>query len=225
MASTDLIMTSSIHTVDVSDTSSYQFNNPGTFEIVCQDNNELRAMINVGNSSENATHSEIIVDNKLMPLVYSHAAVMGVTFGVLLPIGAYMAYHYFVVVHVVIQIISIIAAMIGFVIIVTYVEVTHKTHFRFPIHGVVGLALILLVLIMPFLRLHRRVRQYHHKLGQIMAFFGIANVLLVSVSGTSIHTHYYNAIRAIVVYNQLVTINKSVMIVAQDMTTSTYIIL
>lgn len=134
-------------------------------------------MINVRNTSKNA--SETAIDSKLEPLVYSHAAVMGITFGILLPMGAFLAYHYFAVVHIVIQVISLIAALVGLVIIVTYVEVTNKSHFQFPIHGVVGLALILLLLIMPFLRLHRRLREHHHKLGQIVAFFGMANVLLV----------------------------------------------
>ena len=168
--------------IDVSHTSSHQFNNPGNFGIVCQEDKELRALINVRNTSENA--SETVIDSKLEPLIYSHAAVMGITFGVLLPIGAILAYHYFVVVNIVFQVISVIAALVGFAIIVTYVEITHKSHFRFPIHGVVGLALILLLILLlvitALLRLHRRLIEYHHKLGQIVAFFGMANVLLVS---------------------------------------------
>lgn len=148
------------------------------FEIVCQEDSELRALINVTNTSQNA--SEITINSTLEPLIYSHAAVMGITFGVLIPLGVYLAYQYLAVVHIAIQVVSIIAALTGFVIIVTYVEVTHKRHFQFPIHGVVGLGLILLLLIMPFLQLHRRLREHHHKLGQIVAFFGMANVLLVS---------------------------------------------
>lgn len=172
--------------IDVSHVSSYQFNEPGKFEIVCQEDDELRALILVdyGHSTntseaEGATEMAAVRDT-LLPLLYSHAAVMGITFGILFPVGAYMAYHYFTTVHIVLQAISMIGTVSGLVLVVVYVELTHEHHFRFPIHGVVGLALILLVLIMPFLRLHRRVREYHHKLGQIVAFFGMANVLLVS---------------------------------------------
>ena len=138
-------------------------------------------LINVGNTStlENATKT-VAVNDSLKPLLYSHAAVMGLTFGVLFPVGAYMAYHYFTTVHIIIQAISMLGTTFGFIVIIVYVEKTHSHHFQFPIHGVVGLALVLLILIMPFLHLHRRVKKYHHKLGQIVAFFGMANVLLVS---------------------------------------------
>ena len=112
-------------------------------------------------------------------MVYTHAAVMGTIFGVVLPIGAYLAYQYFAIAHFVIQLISLVGGLAGLVIVVTYVELTHKHHIQFPIHGVVGLALLLLMVTMPFLRVHKKLRKYHRRLGHVVVFFGMANVLLV----------------------------------------------
>lgn len=151
------------------------------------EDNQLRTLINVGNASANETARDV-----LKPILYSHAAVMGIVFGVLLPIGAYMAYHYFTIVHLVIQIISVIGALVGLVLVLVYAQLSHEQHFRFPIHGVVGLALVLLVMVAPFLRVHKRLTRYHRKLGQIVTFFGMANVLLVSKhwGRLSVHTRY-----------------------------------
>lgn len=112
-------------------------------------------------------------------MIYTHAAMMGTIFGVVLPIGAYLAYQYFAIAHFVIQLISVFGALAGLVIVVVYVELTHKHHIQFPIHGVIGLALLLLMMVMPFLRLHKKLKTYHHKLGHIVVYFGMANVLLV----------------------------------------------
>lgn len=112
-------------------------------------------------------------------MLYTHAAVMGTIFGVILPIGAYLAFQYFAVAHFIIQVISLIGGLAGLVIVVTYVELTHKHHIRFPIHGVVGLSLLLLMVVMPFLRVHKNLKTCHHRLGHIVVFFGMANVLLV----------------------------------------------
>ena len=120
-----------------------------------------------------------MLDSKLKPMIYTHAAVMGTIFGVVLPIGAYLAYQYFAVAHFVIQVISVIGGLAGLVIVVTYVELTHQHHIQFPIHGVIGLALLLLMVVMPFLRVHKNLKKYHHRLGHIVVFFGMANVLLV----------------------------------------------
>ena len=174
------LLRTSPHTgIDVSHTSSYQFNEPGIFEIVCMEDDQLRTLINVGNIT--MTSVKISTANEgLEPILYSHASVMGLVFGVLLPIGVYAAYHYFTILGIVIEVISVIGSLVGLVLIVVYAELSNNQHFRFPIHGVVGLALVLLLLVLPFLRVHRRVARYHRKLGQVVAFFGMANVLLVS---------------------------------------------
>lgn len=112
-------------------------------------------------------------------MIYTHAAVMGITFGIALPIGAYLAYQYYVIAHFVIQLFSLIGGLTGLIVVVVYVELTHKRHIRFPIHAVVGLALLLLMIIMPALRVHKNLRNHHHKLGHIVVYFGMANVLLV----------------------------------------------
>ena len=158
------------------------------------EDDQLRTLINVGNVS--TTLVELMANETtqdvLKPILYSHAAVMGIVFGVLLPIGAYMAYHYFTIVHLVIQVISVVGALVGLVLVVVYAQLSHEQHFRCPIHSVVGLGLVLLVLVAPVLRVHRRLTRYHRKLGQIVTFFGMANVLLVSkhCGGLSPHTRY-----------------------------------
>ena len=166
--------------IDVTESSAYQFNQPGVFEIVCQQDADLRALINVSHVENFSEISSKTDNNKLKPLIYTHAALMGTIFGVLLPVGAYLAYQYLAIVHIVIQAISLVGGLAGLITVVVYVELTHKHHIQFPIHGVIGLALLLLMLVMPFLRVHKNLRKYHHKLGHIVVFFGMANVLLVS---------------------------------------------
>lgn len=157
------------------------------FEIACQEDRSLRALITVndiGNTSETT-------NDKLKPLLYTHVTLMGLVFGVLLPIGAYLAYHYFTIVHVVVQAISMLAALLGLIMVVVYVELTHGKHFQFPIHGAIGMGLLLFMLIMPLLRLHKTVKIFHPKLGHVIVFFGMTNVIVVSYDSRMIR-HYDN---------------------------------
>ncbi len=149
------------------------------FELACQQDGDLTARINVSYLENASEASSNILDSKLKPMLYTHAAVMGTIFGVVLPIGAYLAYQYLAVAHFVIQVISLVGGLAGLVIVVTYIELTHKNHIQFPIHGVVGLGLLVLMVVMPFLRVHKNLKKYHHRLGHIVVFFGMANVLLV----------------------------------------------
>lgn len=155
-----------------SSTSSFQFTEPGSYEVYCTEDTSLNASIKV---------IEMQVEDPYRPLLYTHAALMGVTFGVLLPLGAFLAHHQKFTVHKITQPIGILLALAGFVMVLVYVSLSHGRHFRFLIHGVVGLALLLLTfLLMPTLLLHKPWHKWHKRCGHVIAFFGMANVLLVS---------------------------------------------
>lgn len=101
-------------------------------------------------------------------------------FGVLLPVGAFMAHHQVKLVHKVVQPLGLLLALVGLVMVIVYVQLTNGKHFRPLIHAVLGLALLILaVLGMPILLLKKQ-RTWHKKCGQIVVFFGMANILLVS---------------------------------------------
>ena len=66
--------------------------------------------------------------------------------------------------------------------VVVYVELTSGEHYHFPIHGVLGLALLVAVLlVMPAFLLQKQWRTWHRRCGHVVAFFGMANVLVVSI--------------------------------------------
>ena len=120
-------------------------------------------------------------DDEYEALVYIHAGLMGLTFGILLPTGAFLASHKYFRVHMISQPIGIALAITGLVMVVAYVEVTSGKHFDKLIHGVVGLTILVLVfLVMPILLAKKQWRRWHRRTGHIVAFFGMGNVLLVS---------------------------------------------
>lgn len=126
------------------------------------------------------------------PLLYTHAAVMGMVFGVLLPLGAFLAHHRVLLVHRVLQPIGLLLATVGLVLVVVYVELSGGKHFAHLVHGVVGLvlliaavlgmpALILLPMVKAVERKVKNMRTWHRRCGHVVAFFGMGNVLVVSV--------------------------------------------
>ena len=158
----------------------YQFKNPGTFTLQCEEDPSIKALVVVTNATSSAPPPP--PPSRYLPLIYSHAAAMGVAFGILFPIGAFLAYNNVRVVNWVIYPIAMLLAVAGFVLTIVYVELTDKAHFKFLIHGVFGLAVLLLALFaMPLLIIAKRSRKWHWRTGHIVAFFGMANILLVSV--------------------------------------------
>ncbi len=118
----------------------------------------------------------------LLPLLYTHVALMAVAFGFLFPLAAFLYYHRISLAYKLLFPVALLLAVCGLVIVLVYVELTaDKSHFGYPIHGVVGVALVaLVVVVMPLLLLHRKSRAYHFRLGHAVAFFGMGNILLVS---------------------------------------------
>lgn len=169
----------------------YHFKSSGSFELFCSENNGISAAVIVvseNNTNHSICHSIETEDESsdYKALLYSHAGIMGITFGILLPLGAFLAHHEKLLAHKIIQPTGIILALIGFVMIIVYVQLTTKEHFQFVIHGFVGLTLFLMVfLLMPFLLLKKQWRMWHRRCGHIIAFFGMGNVLVVSI--VSIH--------------------------------------
>jgi len=150
----------------------------GSYEIYCTEDNSLRASVVVVNNTATETQDG---PGQYSPVLYTHAALMGITFGILLPLGAFLAHHEKFLIHKVTQPTGLLLALIGFVMVIVYVSLAHGQHFRFLIHGVVGLALLLLaLLVMPALLLYKPLRKWHRRCGHVVAFFGMGNVLLVS---------------------------------------------
>lgn len=153
---------------------SYQFSNPGTYQVVCHENASVNSTISVSGLAT--------VINKFSPLLYTHAALMAITFGFLFPIGGFLASINFTLVHKFMQPLGLVLASIGFVLVIVYVHLSQLTHFRFLIHSLVGLALMALVLFAMPLLLFQKSRAWHKRTGHIVAFFGLGNVLLVWTS-------------------------------------------
>ena len=153
-------------------TSFFQFTEPGSYEVYCTEDTSLNASVQVVTMQAEGPYK---------PLLYIHAALMGITFGILLPLGAFLAHHQKFTIHKITQPTGILFALVGFIMVLVYVGLSHGRHFRFLIHGVVGLALLLLTfLLMPALLLRKPWHKWHKRCGHIIAFFGMANVLLVS---------------------------------------------
>ncbi len=150
---------------------SYRFNFPGTYRIVCENDPSFQATVSV---------PSVPTPQSLLPLLYSHVALMIAAFGVLLPVGGFLAHHQVKLVHKVVQPLGVLLGLIGLVLVVVYVQLTHGRHFKPLIHAVVGLVLLLLAAVGMPLLLFRKERTWHKKCGQIVVFFGLANVLLVS---------------------------------------------
>jgi len=112
-------------------------------------------------------------------LILSHASIMSVCFGIMLPVGVFLATNGSPFAHKIFQPGGIILAMVGYGLVLVYIEVEEKKHFN-SIHAIVGFSLVLLTAVMPFLRLRKDLHYLHKKCGIIIVFYGMANVLLVS---------------------------------------------
>ena len=130
----------------------------------------------------------------LSELIYSHAGIMAITFGILLPLGALMANFQGKIVHIVVQIVGILLALVGLSLSIAYTELNDGIHFC-RVHAVVGLAIVIAALLFqPVLKLlvvtplrdkwKGYSRIWHKRLGVCIVFFGMFNVFLVS----NIHT-------------------------------------
>ena len=118
----------------------------------------------------------------LRPLLYTHVALMAAAFGVLLPVAVFLYYHGVTLGYKILLPTAMVTAVCGLILVVVYVQLTSDDgHFRFLIHGATGVALVgLMVLGLPLLLLQKKLRVYHFRLGHVLAFFGLGNILLVS---------------------------------------------
>ena len=113
-------------------------------------------------------------------LLFSHASIMSVSFGILLPVGAMLAASGSPFAHKIFQPGGIVLAIVGYGLVLAYIEVEDKRHFN-TVHSFVGFFLIMLILVMPFIRLRRELHYVHRKCGVVIVFYGMINVLLVRV--------------------------------------------
>jgi len=155
------------------DVRSLELQTPGLYTINCEQNPELNTTIIVGAAGG-------VPNTHLIELLYTHAALMAIAFGFLLPIGAFLAHNKVTLAHKILQPLGILLGLSGLVLVIVYVHLSHGSHFRFVIHSAVGLVLLLMVTIgMPLLLL-KKPRIWHKRMGHVVVFFGMANILLVS---------------------------------------------
>ena len=114
-----------------------------------------------------------------MALLYAHAAAMILAFGVLLPVGAFMAHGQRPFVHKLTQPTGIAVGLAGLAMIVAYVQVTSRAHFRLTVHAVVGVVILALSLATPLLLVRIQWRRWHRGCGHVITCLGLANILLV----------------------------------------------
>ena len=170
------------------------FNTPGVYYLRCQGNCTLLANITVL-QEDNANASLLPTctsQTRLNELIYSHAAIMAFTFGLLLPLGALLASCKIHLAHMIVQPLGLLLAIVGLALSVTYMTVNNKDHFQ-QLHSIFGFVLILVAsLIQPVMRLlilapvkdawESRFSAWHKRLGVAIVFFGMSNVFLVSVN-------------------------------------------
>lgn len=175
---------------------SYVFTTPGVYYLRCQGNCTLLANITVlqeGNANTSLLPT-CTRQTRLNELIYSHAAIMAFTFGLLLPLGALLASCKIHLAHMIIQPLGLLLAVVGLALSVTYMTVNNKDHFQ-QLHSIFGFILILVAaLIQPVMRLlilapvkdawESRFSAWHKRLGVAIVFFGMSNVFLVSVNFT-----------------------------------------
>lgn len=113
-------------------------------------------------------------------LLFSHASIMSVSFGILMPVGALLAANGSPFAHKIVQPGGIILSLVGYGLVLAYIEVEEKSHFNTS-HSVVGFFLVLLIFLMPFMRLRRELHYIHKKCGVVIVFYGMTNVLLVRI--------------------------------------------
>jgi len=117
-------------------------------------------------------------------LLLSHASIMSVSFGILLPIGVLLVTNGSPFAHKILQPGGIILAVVGCGLVLAYIEVEERKHFN-TVHSFVGFFLVLLILLMPFMRLRRELHYVHKKCGVVIVFYGMINVLLVRIYSTT----------------------------------------
>ena len=165
----------------------YTFNQSGVYHLYCNRDCKKLATVTVldnngaENGSKEAKHKEII---------YIHAVVMVFSFAVILPLGALLANLKKPIIHMILQPLGMILAIIGLIMAVAYKEFNETTHFN-RLHTIFGLLLMIVAIIaQPALKFSvmspmrekwkKLVTLWHKRLGLVAVFSGIFNIFLVS---------------------------------------------
>lgn len=163
----------------------YIFDTTGVYQLVCDGyDSNCRQLATVTVLKEEGGLT------RYQEIIYTHAVVMAITFGLIFPFGALLAYLRKPVVHMVIQPLGLLMAVAGFLMAVVYKEINSTTHFN-QLHTVFGLLLTAVALIvLPSLKLsvmtpigdkwQKLLKLWHKKLGVVAVFAGIFNIFLVS---------------------------------------------
>ena len=173
------VTTSSIPSLGI-----YHFQQSGIYQLTC--NEDLLANITV-------LHNFLLPPNqhkRYKELIYTHGALMFLSFALIIPLGALLAHFKKPVVHMILQPLALVLACISFILAVVYKELNGEPHLN-QLHNVVGLMLLTVaILVMPSLKIfviapitekwRKIVSIWHKRLGLATIFFGLFNILLVS---------------------------------------------
>lgn len=140
---------------------------------VSRDNNNMAA---AGTDCDECTFKNDVSEG----LLFSHASIMSVSFGILIPVGALLAANGSPFAHKIVQPGGIVLALVGYGLVLAYLEVEEKGHFN-TVHSCVGFCLVLVIILMPLIRLRKELHHIHKKCGVVIVFYGMTNVLLVSM--------------------------------------------
>ena len=169
----------------------YYFDEPGIYRLYCTSNDtELITSCNQPSTASallTVSVKAVVKGLSYNELVYSHAGVMAVAFGLLLPVGSLLANYKLVVCHIILQISGQILSLIGFVLALVYQQLNNRPHFS-QVHSIMGLCLIFMVVILqPVLKLislkflKKQVNVWHKRLGVASIFIGLCNIFIVSI--------------------------------------------
>ena len=154
------------------DSSQYVFQEAGTFLLYCKEDTGFNATIVV--------QGDAAATNRFLPLLYAHAALMILSFGILFPIAVFLYCRNYLA-YLVLFILVWILSIIGFVLVMFYIWLTTGHFFRRIIHAALGYPVMFEYVVgLPLLLVHKKLKPFHARLSHVVMSVGITGVVTVS---------------------------------------------
>lgn len=176
---------------------SWTFNECGIHHYFCEIHPSMAGKVIVG-----GVEADLSPAGSYHPFAIAHGSLMFIAFGAFLPFGGFLAVSGRMRAHYVCQITGLCMALAGFVMILYFNATVQKRHFG-HIHGVIGMVLISMAFVIQplavFLGFRKKLKSarmflsLHRRNGQMLVFFGIANVFMGFLAmnvGTGIRVAY-----------------------------------
>lgn len=127
-------------------------------------------------------------------LIEVHAACMFSAFGVILPIGAFLAYTGFHKRHIFFQVTGVCVGVVGGIFAIVFVQKTTGHHLSNP-HHLMGVFILFLAAIVQPTAILKKNRAIHHKNGAAIIGFGLMNIIFgIFLLGLDIAFVYFYAL-------------------------------